>query len=142
MKHTRHKQLIALFISTLMLTSLVFLGACKTTSKPDDSVKPIIITADFSRYDLENKNLNDLMAILQHEGKLFYQSSNGMITSINGTKNTTNSYWMLYTDDQEHSNQAWGTLEYNGKTYFSATLGFEELPLRKDCTYIWSYQNF
>ena len=49
---------------------------------------------------------------------------------------------MLYTDDAENSNDAWGTVVYEGKTYASATLGAESLVIAEDCVYIWVYTKF
>ena len=79
---------------------------------------------------------------LVERGELEFTAADGMVTSIGGKANTTNSYWMLYTDDAENSNEDWGTAEYEGKTYLSATLGYESLPIKEGCTYIWMYQTF
>ena len=49
-------------------------------------------------------------------------------------------YWMLYTDDSENSNTAWGQIEYDGKIYGSAALGAGELVIKDGLTYIWYYQ--
>ena len=49
---------------------------------------------------------------------------------------------MLYTDDSENSNTAWGQIEYDGKIYGSAALGAGELVIKDGLTYIWYYQAF
>jgi len=68
---------------------------------------------------------------------------NGMLTVLNGAKASGNIYWMLYTDDAEYSNEAWGTYQLNENlTLYSATLGAEELPVKKGCTYVWVAQAF
>ena len=142
MKQTRqtNKKTQSKFNLLTILLALIFcftsLFAC---NKP---VEPVVITADFSNYQLEDKTLKDFMQILQDEEMLTFETSNGMITSINGTSNTTNSFWMLYTNDAELSNTAWGTIEYNGETFASAIYGFESLTLKDGCIYIWSYQTF
>ena len=67
---------------------------------------------------------------------------NGMLTSINGKKSQGSLYWMLYTSDAEYSNTAWGSVTVDGVTYYSATLGAEELPVKGGCTYVWYAQQF
>ena len=78
----------------------------------------------------------------KEQNKLDFAIEDSMVVSIDGIKNTTNTYWMLYTDDAENANDAWGTIEHDGKTYASATLGAESLVIAKDCTYIWVYTKF
>ncbi len=68
----------------------------------------------------------------------------GMVVSINGLENASDwsACWMLYTDDSEFSNTAWGTAEHEGKIYGSAMYGAEDLIVKKGCTYIWVYKTF
>lgn len=84
----------------------------------------------------------EYMDVLQNANELTYEIKDGMIVALNGKANTTNSYWMLYTSDSEHANSEWGTAEYNGNVYGSATLGATELPIKDGCIYIWVYQTF
>ena len=86
-------------------------------------------------------SLADIMQLLQEEGKLSYTMTDGMVTEMEGVANTSNSYWMLYTN-HELSNTEWGTVEYNGETYASAMFGAENMPATNGCTYIWSYETF
>ncbi|MBQ9485402.1 MAG: hypothetical protein IJU83_01035 [Clostridia bacterium] len=88
------------------------------------------------------KTLFDFMQSEKEQNKLDFAIEDSMVVSIDGIKNTTNTYWMLYTDDAENANDAWGTIEHDGKTYASATLGAESLVIAKDCTYIWVYTKF
>lgn len=71
-----------------------------------------------------------------------YVIKDGMLTVINQMEAKGNTYWMLYTDDVEYSNEDWGTVEVDGVIYRSATLGAEELPVKEGCTYIWQAQTF
>ena len=88
------------------------------------------------------QTLSEFMENEKEQGCLDFAIENGMVVSLDGVKNTTNTFWMLYTDDAGNSNNAWGTIEYNGKTYASATLGATELVIAKDCTYIWVFTKF
>ncbi|MBR2479932.1 MAG: hypothetical protein IKB56_01355 [Clostridia bacterium] len=102
----------------------------------------VVIKVD-SAYEMEaDDTLEDYMDYLEEKGKLDYEEEDGMIISINGKKNTLNSYWMIYTSDENYSNSQWGTYEYKGKTLGSATLGATALPLNKDATYVLVYQTF
>ncbi|MBO4251719.1 MAG: hypothetical protein J5911_03545 [Clostridia bacterium] len=92
--------------------------------------------------DFVGKTLSEFMQSEKDQGKLDFVIENSMVVSIDGVKNTTNTYWMLYTDDAANSNDAWGTIEYDGKTYASATLGAESLVIASGRTYIWVFTKF
>ncbi len=49
------------------------------------------------------------MNYLQGKNELAFTVNDGMVTSINGISNTSNSYWMLYTSDTDNANSDWGT---------------------------------
>lgn len=100
-------------------------------------------TVDSEDYAVtEGMTVKDYMDKLAADGKVSFTVSDGMIAKINGKPNTFNSYWMLYTDDAETSNEDWGTYCYNGKTLGSAMLGAEVLVVRDGCTYAWVYTKF
>ena len=73
-----------------------------------------------------------------------YEISGGMITSVNGVQNTADwSYcWMIYTNDADFSNSAWGFITHNGEEFGSAILGAESLPVTANCLYILNYTYF
>ena len=129
------KTALLLLVVIMALTVLCFVGCNKNQNE-------VIITID-KKYDLSNGNtLEDYMEYLEEKGKLEFEEEDGMIIEINGIKNTLNSYWMLYTNDNANSNSAWGTYEYKDQTFGSATLGAESLIINKDYTYVWVYQTF
>ena len=130
------KKLFALIPACLLLAACCLFAACG--EKPD----PVVITADDPSFEYNDKTLKDYMDYLQENGELSYTISNGMVTEINGTANTTNSYWMLYTSDSENANEAWGTLEHEGAVYGSSMLGAESLTVKENCVYVWAYQTF
>lgn len=104
-------------------------------------VNPVVIFVQKGQ-DLTNATLIDCMNQLQESQEFSFTVENGMITKINGTKNGNSSYWMLYTNDEDSSNTAWGTYEYNGEIFGSSILGAETLLIKSGCTYIWVYQTF
>ena len=101
----------------------------------------IVVSSDVMTVTSETK-LIDYMNALKEEGKIDFEISNGMVMSINGKSGESNEYWMLYTDDTENSNDSWGTYTYEEKSYGSATLGAEALPIKEGKTYIWALQTF
>ncbi len=135
------KRLTKVLILLLALIYIFSLTACgkNPVTITEDSV---FITAKSSEYDIEGKTLSEFMEVLSDDNKLTFEIGNGMVTSINGKANANNSYWMLYTDDVENSNSAWGTVEHEGKTYSSAALGATELVVKDGATYVWVYQSF
>lgn len=130
------KTLPKLLLVVLAVVMVFGLFAC------NKNADEVVIKVD-SAYEMEaDDTLEDYMDYLEEKGKLDYEEEDGMIISINGKKNTLNSYWMIYTSDENYSNSQWGTYEYKGKTLGSATLGATALPLNKDATYVLVYQTF
>ena len=136
------KKFLICLASVLVFFACFAVAACddKEPVKADENT--VIITASDSSFDFDGKKLIDYMDYLQDNKKLTYTVANGMVTSINGKSNTTNSFWMLYTSDAENANNAWGTFEHEGALYGSATLGAEALVLKEGCIYVWAYQTF
>ena len=131
-------------VLVIVLVLLVCLCACSkkdepTVIKQSDTYIVLTPTKDFA-----GKNLIDFMAKAKSDGDLEYEVANGMVTSINGIANPSDfsSCWMLYTSDEAQANTAWGTIEYNGKTYGSATKGAEELVVIEGGLYIWVFTTF
>ena len=130
------KTLSRILLVVLAVVMVFGLFAC------NKNADEVVIKVD-SAYKMEaDDTLEDYMDYLEEKGKLDYEEEDGMIISINGKKNTLNSYWMIYTSDENYSNSQWGTYEYKGKTLGSATLGATALPLNKDATYVLVYQTF
>ena len=131
------KKFLALVSSILAVIACCFIVACT-----DETTQPVVITATDSSFEYEDKTLKDYMDYLQDDGQLSFTVIGGMVTTINGKSNTANSYWMLYTNDKENSDESWGTFEYEGEIYASASLGAESLPVKQGNIYIWVYQTF
>lgn len=130
------KTLTKTLLAVLVLVMVLGLFAC------NKNVDEVVIKVD-NAYRMEAEDtLEDYMDYLEDKGKLYYEEEDGMIVSINGKANTLNSYWMIYTSDENYSNSQWGTYEFKGKTLGSATLGATALPLNKDATYVLVYQTF
>ena len=134
------KKIIALSLCIMLLCALLC-GCVAKTKVLKETDEFIVITPS---EEFAGKTLKDCMDELKTRGELEFTVNNGMISSINGIDNPADySYcWMLYTDDAENSNDAWGTVVYEGKTYASATLGAESLVIAEDCVYIWVYTKF
>lgn len=121
-------------ITTLLLVTLCVLFAfgCQPSAPQD-----IKFTVDISNVE-SGATVLDYMNYLQDNGELtFVFGSDGMIKSINGVDGSANPYWMLYTDDENNSDSAFGTIEINGVSYYSATHGAGELPAVDGKTYVW-----
>ncbi len=129
-------------ILLLVLTAVMALSLFTACNNDGGSIAPVVITANDKSFTCENKTLLDYMSYLQDNGKLSFTVKDGMVTSINGKSNTTNSYWMLYTSDTENANADWGKFDNNGEIYGSATLGAETLAVKENCVYVWAYETF
>ena len=128
-----------LCIVLLLCLSICVIGCTKTVVIVDGDY--VVITADTSKVE-EGANLLQYMDYLKSQGILDYEISDGLILSINGLSGNSNQYWLLYTSDTENSNNAWGSCEYDGNIYDSASLGAEQLVIKDGCVYIWYLQTF
>ena len=130
---------VVLAIVCVAVCACVFFGCKKGTVKLDGDYL-LIVAGEVE----ENVTLENYMDSLQADGEFAYVKSGGMVVSINGKQNDTdyNPCWMLYTSDSENSNAQWGSVEYQGKVYYSASLGMESLIVKAGETYIWWYQTF
>lgn len=92
----------------------------------------------------EKATLFDAMEVLKEENALQFELAGTMLKSLNGKANSADfsSCWMLYTSDDEMGNSAWGTYDYNGTVYKSATLGGEALIVSAGAYYVWVYVTF
>ena len=130
-------------VLVIILVLLVCLCACNKQEEKDDTIYPVVLQPT-SEY--VGQSLLNYMTTKKTAGELDFTSSTSgdytMITSINGIENTTNSYWMLYTSDATNADTSWGTYEYNGVTYGSATSGAETLTIISNGVYIWVYTTF
>ena len=126
--------LVSLVLAALALLAL---AGCHTSFVTADVDVVIRATAE-----QDGMTLLAVMEELQEEGELSFTVSDGMITELNGTKQTPSSYWMLYTSDRENANEQWGTCEYEGEVLGSATLGAGELSVKAGCVYLWSFESF
>ena len=136
------KRKITVFFTMLIAAvTLVFAVFSFTACNEKKDVEPVVIYMETTPVS-KGQSLLDVMTTLEADGELSFTEENGMIVKLNGTKNEGSSYWMLYTSDAEYANTAWGTYEYEGETYGSATLGATELPFKVKETYIWVYQTF
>ena len=138
------KKLTKLFALILTLVSLFVFTACQDNNDgektPSDA--DVIITVSSQEYDIQGKTLKDYMDYLVSGGDLEYEMNGTMLNAVNGVKNTTNSFWMVYTDDMENADSTWGTYVANVKTYSSAKFGIREVPIKDGYTYVLTYQKF
>ena len=147
-----------LVVLTILSTLLCFVS-CSKSDEPLKSKNPalaatlvkvdgdvITITVDSDYLDItETTVLLDYMKALKNDGAIEYTLSNdGMIVSINGQENPADwsKCWMLYSNDAELTNEAWGTVTVDGVTYFSAILGAESLPIKDGKIYVWEFKSF
>ena len=143
------KQLIHKLTAYLVASFALIFSLASCFQKPPLVIKEsdtyIVLTVSDEQMPLSNDTtLVEYMQSLKEDGKLDFEVSGGMITSINGIENPADwsACWMLYTDDTENSNTEWGTVEYKEKTYGSSMWGGETLKVKNGCVYIWVYQSF
>ena len=143
MKNFKKNWLALLLCLVACLLGVCFVGCnknegyAKTEVIANDEVVAITVVEA-----TPNTSLLRAMECAQDDKKLTFTTSDGMVTSINGTAQANNTYWMLYTSDTENANTAWGTYTYDGQKLGSSTLGAESLTIKNGCVYVWVFTKF
>ena len=131
------KKLVSVLAATL-LAVCILLCACSvkqiTVLQESDNFVVLIFDSGFN-----GKTLSEAMENAKQNEQIDYTVEKGMVTTINGITNANNKHWMLYTDDEDFANTAWGEITYQDKTYGSATKGISDLIVKDGKTYIWAY---
>ncbi len=136
------------FCFTLLATMLSLFTLVACASCDDGSAKSTVLEKSdtlvvIKTTDVQGKySLEDCLEDLEDAGKLSVEEENGMIVSLNGVANQGSSYWLIYTSDEKNANSSWGSYEYDGKTYYSAALGVEQLKVKEDALYIFAYETY
>ncbi|MEG1613360.1 MAG: hypothetical protein RR357_04265 [Clostridia bacterium] len=142
----RVKKVVAVIFCLIAVFSMM--TACLKGNSPspvtitETEVVMTVKTAVMS--DIAGKKLVDYMDALVAQKEMTYIAEKGMVKQINTLKADASAkqYWMLYTDDDEYGNDAWGVYTYSGKTFKSATLGIVDLPIKEGSTYIFVVTKF
>ena len=140
------KKTLAFVLVCAALATALMLFSCQSeplvVKESDECI--VIKTTDDSLEGDSEMLLITYMEKLKEEGELDFSVENGMVVAINGIENPADfsHCWMLYTSDAENANDAWGTVEYDSKTYGSAVTGAESLKIKPDQLYIWVYKAF
>ncbi len=139
-------------LTTLILTTLI--GCNNASQQPTINAEIELCTEDLLVIKVtettQNANALDLLAKLQSEDKVIFESFDGgygaYVTSINGKGEIVNGNegysWMLYTSDEELSSTEFGSLNYNGETYGQAAVGASSLKVKAGEYYIWAYERW
>ena len=90
----------------------------------------------------EPASLMQVMRKLELDKKFEFEDKDGMVTKIGNKANTANSYWMLYTSDEEMSDTSWRSYTYNDEIFGLGNFGANNLTAVKGETYIWVYESF
>lgn len=142
------KKLSIVSILLVLILALCAFAACgKGTAKVtvlENEEELLVIRADETKEDV---SLENVLQNLKKSGKIQYEISNGMITSINGHTATGNEYWFIYTSLKtykgvSYSDMTWGTYTYDGTDYASAAFGVDGLPMIKGNLYILALGTF
>ena len=137
------KRKITVFLLTL-LCLLLGVACNQTTAKAAvlaTEEERIVISIDETNGET---TLAQVLESLQTDGKLTFTISGGMITSINGKQNRTESAnsgysWMIYTSNTQLSYAEYGSKTYGDTVCYSAAFGADGLKVAQGETVILSY---
>ena len=134
----------------VVLTIVLAFSICTACTGESGEFKVVIIQGSVEKeYVLDNTGgdmtyLLDALSYLQNdENSGFTYTMNGTyLASVNGyTPNSANNeFWAIYTDLEldgiKYYDLSWGTAEYEGVEYGSASVGVTQLQLNKNTTYV------
>ena len=142
--NTAKKILLVVLALAISVAAILGMAACKSEADVDTEV---IISIDQTVLsDLADKSLADYMAAMKEKNKITYEGTVGeyglYVESINGRKaDAKTEYWGLFTDDEEFSNEAYGTYKAtDGTTYAMASVGASSLKIKVGKKYVWVIQ--
>ena len=141
MKNSRKIVLSVLLIAVILASVFAFASCGKKYVQQTDTAVGITVDASVMS-NVEGKTLKDYMDALVEKKELTYSGKDSqygiMLDTINNLKAdaTKGEYWLIYSNDDEYSNESWGTYEFMGTTYKSATLGVSSLPIKMGKTYV------
>ena len=143
------KKLSVALMAVVLSLAMLFCFAC---DKPaDDSKKTATLVISNGTEivktvtdDTNAANVADWMIEMNGEQKIavtYTDSAYGMnISTLQGIEvNGSSTYFAFYADDEENTNDAWGSYTYNNKTYYSCAFGQSDMPLKDGCTYLLVY---
>lgn len=136
-----------LTVATVLMACVCVFAGCLAKKPQVIKESDTYIVINVSKKQMEitaETTLVAYMGALKENGELSFEMQNGMVASVNGIENPADwsSCWMLYTNDADNANTAWGQIEYEGEIYGSAMFGAESLKVKDGCTYIWIFQSF
>lgn len=139
----KFSKIFAAVLAVAILTAAF--AACNGYNAVKETEDVVAITVSSKVMSLEGKNLVDYLNKLQSDDKISYEASDGYINTVNGktadyAKDKTS--WMIYTSDEEMGNAAWGTYEFEGKTYYSAVVGINDYPLVEGTVILFAFCRF
>lgn len=145
MKKTFIKTLTAIMAVVIVLSCVLAFTACVNDRIQLTDTAVFVTVGTKYMSNLKDKTLKDYLDVLVEKELISYEAVGGMVITINGktadyAKDKTS--WMIYSNDSENTDEAWGTYENEGVTYASTTKGIEELPIKDGCTYVFVITQF
>ena len=139
---------VALLCGSLVCFSVAG-ASCKETGGMEYEIVKTVSDGDV-RVEICVKSLEgdafliDIMNKAKESGDLTFETVGTMVISIDGYANDIdyNPCWMLYTTDEELSNDEWGTITVGETVLGSAILGADALPVVEGEMYVWTYCEF
>ena len=141
MKNMRKVLAIVLLVAIVACLTVALTACGKTYVQQTDTAIYFTIDEKLMK-DAGCEKLVDYMNALVDKKQLTYSApvvgGYAMIVTINDrtADAAKQEYWFIYSDDEEYSNEEWGTFDLNGKTYKSTTLGITDLPIKAGKTYV------
>lgn len=156
------KKLLAVIVAVVSLFAVCAFTGCGLDDKSKRKapsggnvaldVRRVAFTATSNMLNLtETTSVKDYMDALAANGELVFSGTDGgygyFVQSFYDTKAEGNNYWAVYTDlvtldGVTYSDAQFGTVNYEGKTLYSASYGVSSLPCVEGYTYAFVYTTY
>lgn len=129
----------------IVVIMIAVFALCAFACGEEGKVTLVVIGEENKVYQIDTtgkelSTLKDLMDYLVENEEFSYEEMSGFVNSVNGKNPSSTEFWGIYTDlelnDIPYYDSSWGTADYDGKSYGSASKGITELPLSGGATYI------
>ena len=144
------KKCTVILMALLLSFAMLFCFACNDSPDNSNGITATLVISDGSKIvkvvtdDTTADHVDKWMIEMNEEKKIsltYTDSEYGMnISTLEGIEvNGFSTYFAFYADDEDNTNDAWGSYSYEGKRYYSCAFGQRDMPLKDGCTYILVY---
>lgn len=150
----KKKFLVAVMVVVMIMMTILLVGCVDPNNGNNDSnennnklevismslgfMQNVDAEGEFISVNIKNYNDKKLKDLLEGDKTLGAKIENGMLVSIKGLEadNDKHLFISVYTSQEEYKSDYGDLIEKGGTTYYPANVGINDLPVNKECKYL------